>query len=489
MLKRRIKGQFLIIFLLMISSLLLSSCAQTDINIDPGAWGFESTVIYDVLGGTINNRDRRETYYLPNSYLFEPAGTTNLLIRPVRDGYILAGWYRAKEDILDNNGQVIGYRFRSEDRWDFDLDRVQGDMTLYARWIEQARVEYIDAADGLVRFSKNITADSPVQKLSSAAESLITPAGYTLFGYFEDQACTIPYDFASYVHADLVPGKAEVYARLQEEFPDYLRRSNNIPPRQPDNEEEIESNPDHYLNLLGYEMTTDDAAVRAMIRTRKDQIYEEAIEFYMQNSADKTVYLKFLRGNFLRVSSKEDLRNPNGYGFTGFTADGLPLDGYILESDLDFAGNTMLIVDRFSGTIYGNGHKLQNISIRMSSRRFDYDTSKQAALFLTLEGAGFYDMIFENFSVILNVNPRIQVTAGTLALQASGTTLQNVVFDGITIETGRGDDGAALYVIYDLFQPGAGNNLTAVTGTGIRIDASEYARINRYFAAEVPPVN
>ena len=43
---------------------------------------------------------------------FMPSGTSNMLIEPIREGYILAGWYKAKTDILDENGKVIAYSLR-----------------------------------------------------------------------------------------------------------------------------------------------------------------------------------------------------------------------------------------------------------------------------------------------------------------------------------------------------------------------------------------
>src|SRR5690606_28330185 len=120
---------------------------------------------------------------------------------PVNDGYILTGWYTAKEDIVDNDGNTTGYSFKAEDRWDFDEDRVQGNLTLYARWIPQGKVSYVDASTGEVKFSKNITYDSPIQKLSGAIENLIAKDGYTFYGYFSDKECTMPYDFSDYMHA------------------------------------------------------------------------------------------------------------------------------------------------------------------------------------------------------------------------------------------------------------------------------------------------
>ena len=161
---------------------------------------------------------------MKNSYLFKPSGSTNMLIQPVKDGHILAGWYTAKEDIKDANGNIIGYSFKAEDRWDFDEDRVQEDMTLYARWIPQGKIDYVDASTDNVMFSKNISEESAVQELSSAAEMLIAKSGYTFEGYYADKALTTPYDFSEYIHAELIPSNEEIYEQLHAEFRTILRK-------------------------------------------------------------------------------------------------------------------------------------------------------------------------------------------------------------------------------------------------------------------------
>ncbi|NLM14892.1 MAG: InlB B-repeat-containing protein [Clostridiaceae bacterium] len=488
MIKQKIKGRFLFAILLTVSGLLLASCTRMGHAIDPGDWGFESCVIYDAMGGSINTREKRETYYLPNSYLFEPAGTTNMLIKPVRDGYILAGWYTAKSDIVDEKGQIVGYDFRAEDRWDFVQDRVQGDMTLYARWIPHARVDYVDAASKTVLFSKNVTTRSTIQPLSPAAEQLVTPGGQSLYGYFADESCTTPYAFDDYQHAELIPDHGDIFSRLQKEFPEYIETIDFVPPEESSEDNPVERNPDLYMNELGYAYTTSDPEVRAMIRSRTDQIIEDSINHYVENSTERVVYLKFIEGNYLRVCDVEDLRQGNSYGFSGQTAAGRQLDGYIIESDLDFAGKTIFPAEQFSGRILGNGHKLSNINIGLSSRKIDPDTSKQTALFLSLESAQLENLIFENISLTINVNSGIRVTAAVLAVKAANTTMQNVTFDGITINTGRGDDGQARYEIYDLFPTRSDNQLIDVTGSRVKITASDTARITHYFPVEAPPV-
>ncbi|HHY81248.1 MAG TPA: InlB B-repeat-containing protein [Clostridiales bacterium] len=467
-----------VIFMIIAVSLLLSSCVISDNVADPGAWGYECKVIYNALGGSVNSREIRETYYMKNSYVFKPAGTTNMLIEPVKDGYILAGWYTAKEDIKDAQGNVIGYSFKAEDRWDFDEDRVQEDMTLYARWIPQAKVEYIDAETGEVKFSKNITSGSPIQPLSGAAERLIAKSGYTFHGYYADKEGTIPYNFSEYVHRELIPSNAEIYAQLHQEFPQYIKKINYVAPS--DDEEvdpEIDTS-DLFINKLGYEITTDDPAVREMIRKRKDEIYEEAIQYYINNSSDKVVYLKYEKGSYVKVSSPEDLKQGSRYSFSGVDKSGNPVEGYVIANDIDFSKIVLEPSESFSGEIIGNGYTLKNITIRVNSKKIDNDKKKDIGLFKVLDGARIKDLTFENINIAINVNSGIPVTAGALAAESRNTELNNVKFVNLTIETGRGDDGAAKYIIGDLFGVDRGSKLTNVSGINITVNASEFAQLN-----------
>lgn len=463
---------------------LITSCTKMGTAVDPRDWHYDCVVIYDSLGGTINSREVRETYYMKNSYLFKPSGTTNMLIEPVKDGYILAGWYTRKEDILDNDGKVIGYSFRAEDRWDFNEDRVQGDMTLYARWIPQGKVEYIDTSTGSVMFSKNITANSPVQKLSSAAEKLVAKEGFTLYGYYFDKECTIPYEFSDYTHSELIPSGDELYARLYEEFPEYFRKAEYVKPSENEEETHDVDTSDLYINKLGYEIVTDDKEARQRIRNRKDEIIEEYIMNYISNTSEKTVYLKYIQGDYIRVNNLEDIKAAGKYGFAGVNSMGNPVDGYILQNDIDFKNISYEMVEKFSGKIYGNGYRIKNIAINISSRKLDNDTSKEAGLFKNLEDAYIENVVFENTSINISVNSGIPVTVGAFAIQASNTTLNNVSFDTLVINTGKGDDGAAKYKISDLFSVDRNNRLENVTGENVEINASEYADINSYFESD-----
>lgn len=472
------------IIIVIAGSLLLSACSISDEAVDPASWGYNCTVTYDALGGTINTRGIRQTYYMTNSYLFKPAGTTNMLIQPVKDGYILAGWYTAKEDIKDKDGNITGYSFKQEDRWDFDLDRVQEDMTLYARWIPQGRVDYVDAETNEIKFTKNITSESPVQPLSGAVQTLIAKSGYTFYGYYADAAGTIPYDFSQYVHQELIPSNEEIYARIYEKFPEYISKASYVEPPEDEELPPEEDTSDLFIRKLGYEITTDNQSDRDKIRQYKDEIFEEAIDQYVANTADTIVYLKYEQGSYVRISSPADLKRGNSYSFYAMDSNGNPIEGYIITNDIDFSGIALVPAEKFTGKIIGNGHTLKNISIKVTSRKIDEDKSKTIGLFQSLNGAYIEDLNFENMNVTMNVNSGIPVTVGALAAEGRNTELKNVHFSNLTIDTGKGDDGAASYKVGDLFAAQSNNKMENVSGSNITINTSESAQLELVFNQE-----
>ena len=141
----------------------------------------------------------------------------------------------------------------------------------------------------------------------------------------------------------------------------------------------------------------------------------------------------------------------------------------------------MRMVDTFSGRIYGNGFSIKNIEINISSRKLDQDTSKSAGLFDTLDGAYIENLTFENFTINSNVKSGMPVTIGSFGHQCEEHDLKNLTFNGLTIKTGKGDDGTAKYRISDLFVDGANNQLENVNGTNIEIMASEFAELHSVF--------
>ena len=387
-----------------------------------------------------------------------------MLVEPVRDGYILAGWYTAKTDEPTESGE--DYTFSASDRWDFYLDRVQDDMTLYARWLPRGKVEYVNADTGEVLFSKNITEDSPVQELSEAVVDFRKPEGTTLFGYYSNPECTEEYDFSSYVHSEPHPSEAQIYAALYEEFPQYLEQVEYVEPE----EDETKATDDTsylFLNKLGYQLTTTDEQALAELREAKDRLVEESIQNYLTNTAGKVVYMKFVDGNIVRVNSVGDLKIAGEYGFFGTDAQGNTIDGYVIESDVDFSGITLSMAESFSGVIYGNGHTLSNITLSVSSKKVDTDTEKQLALIGAISDAEISDLTFKDAKISIQVKEGIAVNAALLALSADNVKLTNCHIDGLTIDSGKGDTGAAKYSLGDLFVTEKNIELTGCAGEGL----------------------
>lgn len=449
-----------------------AACSNSGQSADPGAWGYDCKVTYNALGGRVNAREVRNTYYLPNSYIFEPSGSSNMLVQPTRDGYIIAGWYTAKTDTPTALGEE--YTFSASDRWDFYLDRVQDDMTLYARWLPQGRVNYVDAGTGEVIFSKNITADSPVQELSEAVVEFRKPEGTTLFGYYSDPECTQEYDFASYVHSEPQATQQQLYDALYEQFPQYLEEVEYVEL----DEDEVDATTDTsylFLNKIGYQLTTTDENALAELRAAKDQFVESYIESYLVNTAGKVVYMKFVEGNFVRVTQPGDMKIGGKYGFFGTDAQGNKIDGYVIESDIDFAGITLAMSDSFSGVIYGNNHTLSNIKLSLNSKKVDKDTEKSIALFNELSDTTIDNLTFKNAEISVQVDKGVTVKAALLALNAKNVTLTNVKIDGMTINSGKGDTAGTRYTLGDLFVTASGTKLNNCDGEGLAANVSETA--------------
>ncbi|NLB27641.1 MAG: InlB B-repeat-containing protein [Clostridiaceae bacterium] len=475
---RKTRYPLILLITIVAASLFLSACSVAGKPVDPGDWGFDCLVTYNALGGVVNNREIRETFYLKNSYVFKPAGTTDMLIQPVKDGYILAGWYTAKEDLVDEGGKVTGYAFKAEDRWDFDEDRVQEDMLLYARWIPQAKVEYVDPETGEVMFSKNITGNDAITPLSSATENLIEKPGKTFDGYYADPELTQPFVFAAYTHEELVPSNKEVYEMLFELFPDYIREIEYEEPEESEDDSETEiDTSDLFIHKLGYEIISSDETVRAEIRRAKDEIYESTIDHYLINSAGKTIYLKYSEGRYAQISKASDLKYAGKTGFLGVDKSGNPVDGYIITSDIDFSGAAFTMGESFSGKIIGNNHTLSNFKLTLKAKKIDPEKHKEIALFKELNETSLENITFQDVALVVDVGSGVSVDAALLALKSTKSELINVTFDGIEIDSGRADNGKALYRLGDLFVEESGTRLENVKGENIVFKVSEFAEV------------
>jgi len=287
------RSHFIAILLtLLLCSFTASGCAARGGVADPGAWGYECMVTYDALGGIINAREVRKTYYLQNSYVFMPSGSSNMLVEPVKDGYILVGWYTAKSEAPE--GSYEAYQFKATDRWDFSTDRVQSDLSLYARWLPRGKAHYVDASTGDVLFAKNITAESPIQPLSDSILVLHKPEGTSFAGYYADTACTTDYDFSSGVPVNPTPSECELYSKLCQMFPQYLEAYEYTEPSDTAQKDDEEDSSWLFLNKLGFRLKTNNPEVLNELADAKDALIEESIQNYLTGTANKVIYLRFI---------------------------------------------------------------------------------------------------------------------------------------------------------------------------------------------------
>ena len=132
------------------------------------------------------------------------------------------------------------------------------------------------------------------------------------------------------------------------------------------------------------------------------------------------IYTTWLEGSWFRIYTAEQFYNNTR------------LDGnYLLYADLDFEGaiwSPTLVKGKFSGSIYGNGHTISNLTVTQADNSQVY-----GGLFGTLEaGAVIEDVTFENVNFTIAAGSRMQgSTFGLLAGSiSSDAALTNVNVTG-----------------------------------------------------------
>lgn len=107
-------------------------------------------------------------------------------------GYYIEGWYRAKVD--EEGNAVIGEDGRAElaEKWDFSADRVDSDITLYAKLLPRPKLSIM--VDGV---AQKVFSDLPGRTFSKPSISVDIPTkpGHTLYGYYNDPNCTDPMEW------------------------------------------------------------------------------------------------------------------------------------------------------------------------------------------------------------------------------------------------------------------------------------------------------
>lgn len=201
------------------STLLLGGCrvGTESLFVHPSEQGYEYEVTYDTLGGHINQIEKRVVYYADNSLLFQPSGTSGMLVEPKNGEKTLIGWYTNYTEEVTENGTV--YHFEEDDLWDFSTDRVSDGTTtdkvlnLYAKWVDNPAINFLDAdnLDGGSLLKWTITVGSELKRPTSTEPK---KSGYTLVDYYLDPECTQKFEFNRIIEENDVEypvgGKAQI---------------------------------------------------------------------------------------------------------------------------------------------------------------------------------------------------------------------------------------------------------------------------------------
>ena len=108
---------------------------------------------------------------------------------PTMTGYSFSGWYK---DAGCTNA------------WDFNLDIVTGNTTLYAKWVINSYTLSFDSQGGSAVGNESINYNG---KAAKPADPTMT--GYSFGGWFKDAGCTNAWDF----NLDIVTGNTTLYAK------------------------------------------------------------------------------------------------------------------------------------------------------------------------------------------------------------------------------------------------------------------------------------
>ena len=147
----------------------------------------ESVVTFDFNGGhQKDNVDINKAYFSVGKDTL-----INKIDDPIRNGYTFEGWY------TDTN-------FTTE--WDFENDSVkEDDITLYAKWTKNSYDVVFNSQGGSEVKGQSAKFDEKIKKPQEP-----TKAGYTFAGWYKEEQCENPWDFAT----DKVPASnVTLYAK------------------------------------------------------------------------------------------------------------------------------------------------------------------------------------------------------------------------------------------------------------------------------------
>ncbi len=200
----RLKRNILIALLAVVAGVCTLTACSGNFTLSPDKVidrGYSNIVTLDYLGGAITNNgnnpsDVAKLYVKPDALIsYEGLVKQNLI--PSKEDYTLVGFAEGEEE-----GGVVNYKKDVNGNtvfWNFEQDRVSGDLTLFAVWQLRFRLDIYNVDDTPNSKIYVDTGSNSVEKtkLDSALKDV---SGYTnLREYYYDSACTQPVEFP-YTH-------------------------------------------------------------------------------------------------------------------------------------------------------------------------------------------------------------------------------------------------------------------------------------------------
>lgn len=367
---------------------VLSACTE---QIDPEQEiiqaGYIHEVTYDANGGSFNSDFNSPAQYeyvrvQENSLTIEPEysadneegdpNSITLYRSGISNNYFLAGW---KLVLFDEEGNETGL---SEEYWNFTTDRVTGDITLRADWVQRGELVL------------NITVDDQVVTFNQQTSLVVTPGESFLSSLYSANSSN-----GYTVREDYV--RSSVRSQTTED--------------------------DQTYTLL--EFFYDEDLTQPV--TAENAVYPE------DNRPQLNLYARYLEGNF-NVLSQETLS-----AGTSLTSSS---NWYLVtDLDFSDRSGTAVRWDAlrlFSGTIYGNGHSITGVEIR-SEVNDDRSAPASRSIFGVMQGSvrdlTFAGVQFTVYAQAITDTGRPAIEIAFLASSFSGGVFDNVTLTDCTVRT------------------------------------------------------
>jgi len=342
------KKLFLLTLLLILATSLFVGCNSFKSRID--AEDHNCKVIIDANGGVRTNMEVRTYNMEKGSCIPVPSFIGNIIIpQPGKEYHTIVGYFRVTLDenneiVKDENGEIIW-----GEQWDFQWDRVEGDVVLAVKWSRDITYEFVEG----VLDNGNALPDS--FKFDAVCEHTFVDGVCTQCFEIEDEATNPMVYSVPSTHRIAEPSISEKPTAEGFTFMGYYWDK--------ECKQEI---------AFPYVLTADDIAR-----------YEE--QAAINKEYNLPIYTKWLQGEYELVETESD--------FTSVLANS---NYYFLTDELDMTGKK-ISMSNFSGTIEGNNCVIKNLTIKITQAKNVVDYS---AMFNKLTNtAKINNITFENLII------------------------------------------------------------------------------------------